>query len=954
MLNRTKINRIYGYDILINNFETVLRKYISEEIFLVNFGNNWKENIPNGVWLELDEIKKDEIQDIKMINDFFDELNFLHLKDILVYSNNYKLAKPFFGELSKEKFVETMDELNIFRRKIAHAKSTFSDYDLMTLIEHINLLSQGDSDSAKEIKNYLKNEAYRNATEIPLDFFEEYECQNNLPAENYDLDGGFVGREKEIKIIRKFINSEQDRIITITGAGGVGKTAIALKIAYTYLADPSNQFEAIIWFSAKTDKLTEQGIIPLTSEIRSDEQLIKDILKIVDPIALQQFNDAKVNLDSYKNHLNNIFSSQKCLLIIDNLETILKNGEIISFIKEINRHSQVLITSRKGLGEIERRLPITDMPTKEAIKLFRLISKERNRLDLVRFSDDYISTLVTRVKCYPLLIKWSIGQVCLGKDPERAFAQIFDGSSEIAIFSFNDVFKLLSQNSKTMLFSMIVYGDKPISKYVAMHLSNFDDDQFEDAVEELILTSFLIPETKETENDSVTEFSMLGLTRGFIEKKLDEDEKTRGILSTRYYHLSQELQDFEKSQSSYSQSLFSLGIKTPEEKVAFNYVKTAKIFSQQNDFDNAEKYFEQATKIAPSFSYVFSEYSKFEFKRGHFEQGLELAKKAVEISPENYFAWFSYGIFLRKNQQLNEAVESLIRAKELNPNHLPIYNELGRAYTFLGEYEKAENEFIAALKEEKYPNYRHMIMTLQFKADNYRRWSESFRERKDLKREMECLENAFSTILRALDIDKKDIYLWNLYREICKNLGIALSKNKDFAQGRPYLEKCIQVMHIENRDIYPSKKIVGEACFYLAALGSRNDKCDPEEIKKWIDLGLKNCQLGAMQYEKLKGLDSQLKREKVKSENIKIEHVEKNYENRITGVIRFLKIDRKFGVVDCEDNSGKKSYLFFISDFRNKVQIDVPSFFEDRKISFILRENPERKGYFVATDIIFL
>ncbi|WP_292370300.1 tetratricopeptide repeat protein [Methanoregula sp. UBA64] len=936
--SKTRVNRIYGYDILINNFETILRQFIVEKIFLVNFGDKWKENIPNGVWLDLNEIKQEDIEGIQSISDFFEELNFLHLKDILVYSNNYKLARSFFGELSKEKFTETMDEVNIIRRKIAHAKSTFSDYDLMNLIEYIKLLSQGND--ANEVTVYLKNEAYKNATEIPLDFFEEFVCQNNLPPENYDLDGGFVGREKEIKTIRKFINSEQDRIVTITGAGGVGKTAIALKIAYTYLADPDNQFEAIIWFSAKTDKLTEQGIIPLTSEIRSDEQLIYDILKIVDPLTLQQFNDAKVNLDAYKNHLNNIFSSQKCLLIIDNLETILKNDEIISFIKEINRPSQVLITSRKGLGEIERRFPITDMPVKEAIKLFRLISKERNRLDLVRLSDEYISTLVTRVKCYPLLIKWSIGQVCLGKDPESAFAQIFDGSSEIAIFSFNDVFKLLSSDSKTMLFSMIVYGDKPISKYVAMHLSNFDDDQFEDAVKELILTSFLIPEIKEADTGSVTEFSMLGLTRGFIEKKLDEDEKTRGILSTRYYHLSQELQEFEKSQSSYSQSLFSLGIKTPEEKVAFNYVKTAKNFFRQNDFDNAEKYFEQATKVAPLFSYVFSEFSKFEFKRGHFERGLELAKKAVEISPENYHAWFSYGIFLRKNQQLEESVKSLIKAKELNPNHLPIYNELGRAYTFLGEYEKAENEFVAALKEEKYPNYRHIIMTLQFKADNYRRWSESFRERKDLKREIECLEKAFSTVLKALDVDKKDIYIWNLYRDICKNLGIALWKDKNFTTGRPYLEKCLQVMHIENTDIHPSKKMISEACYFLAALSIHDDQHDPEQVKKWIEMGLKNCLIGSMQYEKLKGLENQLIGERARNET-KIRQI---------GIIRFIDLNRKFGVIDCEGNT----YIFFKSGFRNKEMSDDPFYFKGKEVSFKLRENVETTGKPIAVDIIFL
>lgn len=303
--------------------------------------------------------------------------------------------------------VELMDYTNIYRRKIAHAKSTFSELDIVTLIDHIRMLCQGDA--AKEIKHYLENEEYKNAKEIPPDFFEEYECQNNLPSENYDLDGGFVGRAKEIQSIRKLIKSDQDRIITITGAGGVGKTAVALRVAYSFLPDTQNPFEAIIWFSAKTSKLTDEGIVPLAPDIRSDMQLIEDILCIVDLETLQSFKKANVPSESYKTHLYNIFSSQKCLLIIDNLETIIRDDALISFIKDIPRPSQVLITSRKGLGEIERRYPLTDMLEKDAIQLFRIIAKERNRVDLLRLKDETISDLVKRVRCYPLLIKWSIG-----------------------------------------------------------------------------------------------------------------------------------------------------------------------------------------------------------------------------------------------------------------------------------------------------------------------------------------------------------------------------------------------------------------------------------------------------------------------------------------------------------------------------------------------------------------
>lgn len=406
----TKINRNYGYDILINTFEPFLRFYIANEIFMPNYGGDWRNHIPKGVSDEISKIKGELFSSDYSIDDFFEELTFLNLKDIIIFSNHFILSKPFFGELSKDKLIELMDDLNIFRRKIAHAKSTFSDIDLLDVVEKVKLLVQGEADIAKGITKYLENESYKNAQNIPLNFLEEYECQNNLPSENYDLDGGFVGRDKEIQAIRKLIQSDQDRIITVTGAGGVGKTAIALKIAYAFLSDPQNLFDAIVWFSAKADKLTEQGIVPLEPGIRSDEQLIGDILTIVDPVTLENFKNAKVSLDVYKTHLYNIFSSQKCLLIIDNLETIIKNDNLINFIKNVPRPSQVLITSRKGLGEIERRYPLFDMLEKDAVRLFRIIALNRNKQDLLRLKNETISELVRKVRCYPLLIKWSIGK----------------------------------------------------------------------------------------------------------------------------------------------------------------------------------------------------------------------------------------------------------------------------------------------------------------------------------------------------------------------------------------------------------------------------------------------------------------------------------------------------------------------------------------------------------------
>jgi len=931
----TKINRNYGYDILINTFEPSLRAYLSDEVFSINYGAAWRDHIPAGVLNDVKQNKDQLWMDNCSIQDFFEELTFLNLKDIIISFHNFKSMGLFFGELSKDKFIELMDKLNFYRRKIAHAKSAFSDIDLSTLIDDIELLSQGDA--SKEIRRYLQNQQYKNAREVPLDFFEEYDCQNNLPPESYDLDGGFVGRWEEIKTLKKLIKSEQDRIVSITGAGGVGKTAIALRLAYLFLSDHENLFDAIIWFSAKTSKLTDGGIVPLTPGIKSYEQLTTDLLTIVDPKSLESFRNARVPFSSFQQHLYNIFSSQKCLIIIDNLETVLQNDTLISLIKDIPRPSQVLITSRKGLGEIERRYPLTDMLEKDAIQLFRIIAKERKRSDLLRLSDVTIATLVKKVRCYPLLIKWSIGQVCLGKDIEAAFSEIFAGESEIAKFTFNDVFNLLSENSKLVLYSMVTYGEKPCSRFVLMHLSNLTEDQFEDAIKELILASFVFPETREIEGKIVSDFSMLNLTRGFMEDRFDEDIKTKDMLLTRYYHLTEQIEELEKVKTSYSQSLFSFGIKTIEQQVAFTYVKTAKIFSRQGYIDEAEKNYEAAMKTA-EFPYILMEYSKFEFERGHVEKALRLAQKAVQLNPESYHSWLHLGIFMRKINRLQEAIQNLEKARELNPAHLPIYNELGRAYTFIGEYEKADEKFNEALKGEKYPNYRHMLMTLQYLADNYKRWAEAFGIRYDFNGQLKMLDNANETILKALDIKPVDKKLWKLFWDIRKDYAIVTWRAKGIDEGKPLLEKCLGTIEYKKVSFTPDKEMVAEACFYLGALSMREKDMEKKQVEGYIDKGLANCPLGSKWLAKLDEIKKELAGE----------GVPETLGRRNTGKIKFFNMNKHFGVIE----SGDKTYLFFPGGFRENLSSGSISKLTGMTVSFILVENPGHRNRFIASDLI--
>ena len=894
--------------------------------------DKWGDQIPKGV---INHFKVDKDIDISKIeiDDFFDELYLLDLKEIGIYSDHYNHLRCLTGDLSKDKFIELMDELNLIRRKVGHAKRTYTKLDLSRAIDIIKQICQ--TDITKDLIQYINNESYKSAKEIPASFFKELKIPNNLPTEDYALDGGFVGRKKEVEKIKKFLYSDQDRIITITGAGGVGKTAVALKVLYEILYDPNKPFDAIIWFSAKETKLTaDYGIIQIEPVIKNFDMLVKDILSIVDIRAFQSFEESKIPIAKYVERLYGIFSSQKCLLVIDNLETI-KDGKTTNFIKDIPRPSKVLITSRKGLGEIERRYSLPDFAENDAVDLFRRISRERTRIDLLRLPDETIKKLVNKVECYPLVIKWSIGKVCLGKPIEDAFSEIHSGKSEIAKFAFMDVFELLIPPAKLCLFSMIVFGDQPISQHMLMHLANLDSDTFEDGIKELMITSFVIQETSATEEEVESNYSILSLTRGYVRSMLDEDKKTFNAIQTRLHDLSRQIELGEKVQKALHQSFTSLGIKTDEEKIAYNYVKTAKNFLTKQDYDNVEKNFKQAINIAPNFGYALIEFAKFEFYRGHTGPSNTLFKKAIKVDPENFLVFFSFGICLRKQNRSPEAIQMFEKALELNPEYLPIYNELGRVHTFIGDYEKADGLFQKAKQQKGPPNYKHKFITLQYQANNYKRWAEDFFKRKDDPKGILKLNRALSTIEEADQVIKGDKNSLIGGKNICLDIALYFCKSGEFNEAAPYFERCLKKIELSDGRVLSMDREMAKAHYYFAYYAFKLDARPKETIKEHIKTGL--AITGDLRLrEKISRLENKFNiKHGIKPTGLKM------------GVIKYFNTPRKYGII----KYGTETVLFFLTGFDHRLLEDEILTLDGKKVSFTLTNNPLKKDSKLAVNI---
>ncbi|MBI4787198.1 MAG: tetratricopeptide repeat protein [Chloroflexi bacterium] len=156
----------------------------------------------------------------------------------------------------------------------------------------------------------------------------------------------FVGRQPEMAEVKRLLCSESARLVTLMGAGGSGKTRLALQVANDLLDD----FPDGVW-------LVE--LAPL-----SDPALVPQALASV-------FELRKVSEDSPIRVLTNYLRSKILLLVLDNCEHLDDAcGLIADQLLRACPRLRIITTSRQALGilgETTWRVPSLTMPDVTAL-----------------------------------------------------------------------------------------------------------------------------------------------------------------------------------------------------------------------------------------------------------------------------------------------------------------------------------------------------------------------------------------------------------------------------------------------------------------------------------------------------------------------------------------------------------------------------------------------------------
>ncbi|WP_042119872.1 NB-ARC domain-containing protein [Rhizobium etli] len=550
---------------------------------------------------------------------------------------------------------------------------------------------------------------------------------HNLPLPDYD-DTGFVPRPQLEQELKKKILSRHP-VVTVLGDGGNGKTALTVQALYSLVNSGDHDFDAIVWVSAKSSKLTVGEIQRIEHAITTSMGLFEEVVGI--------FEEDKSNPMS---RVRQLLENNKILLAIDNLETVL-DDTIRDFVSDIPGQSKVVLTSRIPVGgdlTVEVK-PLTD---NEGEIYLRALIKSYSIKTLSSLRQDELRYFASRLERRPLLLKW----FCMGVIAGLPASKIVSNPEMALRFCLENVFDALSPDA-TMTLSLMSILPRAVSLGVLHYVSSTDIRKLEAGVAELLKFSIL-----ETENQSGYElnYRIKPFARAYVARILRLTAEAQEAVIRKFRGLSFAYQAERGAEGQEKYNFRNFTVRSISEALAAGKLREAVKLAYNDEFEAANAIIDTLKVSNHDYFEVFRTDAFIRFRQHDFAGATDAYRSALELSPETPQLYFFFGGFLLRGYgDCPAAIAQFEEALKRDPESTDVKRELARAKMFDYDFEGAM-KILSLERTKPLSNMRTQLIFADLQTQNFQRMI-THKSAVGIDADLEAPCSAFADFLVTLD-----------------------------------------------------------------------------------------------------------------------------------------------------------------------------------------------------------
>ncbi len=703
--------------------------------------------------LQMDDIPaetKKKAQNVSDVNDIVSVLRGLDLQGYIEIMNANPIKLNITAE--QKKFINSdFSRIIPIRNKVMHPRLfDFYDYPMLQACFG-DLPNKFKSFAWKNVQDTMRmiNEDPSMLMQYEANLKKSNQVIENLPTVVDFEDTSFIGRAKEIGEIKEKLYRKNVHILTVIGDGGVGKTALTIKLLYDLLDDEKNPFELILWVSLKTKELNNYEF----TEIHNS---ISDIGKMYQKLGA--FVGGASSEAEIQKELINLSKTFKTLLVLDNLETI-NTDEIRDFLDDFSEEGKVIITSRIGLGEMEHRYPLHGL-SDEDLEAYTETLFQLHNIDNYFSNKERMEYAKRDLHANPLAIKWFARGLANGQTAQ----QLLNNKGDLISFCMSNVYDKLSSKAKEILLVLkTAHAELSFAEmFFLIGKDTVDEPEIRGAVNELCKCNFIDSDMFKLHNMlSITEFAF-----EFIREYVKDDSAMEGRVrqGLRQMHAFHQSMVGKQSNQPYALGTFHYNYGEKERLIAACYLHKAVDAYNKGDESAAFVNVEIAKSLCPKY-FECNKIAAYFLRASDPQKALDeydIAKKNASDDEELRLVYIGYKEFCVSNTDYVGALETLDKAIAIR-NEILLQIEKVKILGFAARYEEALS-VLDSIEADCLGDPKYEGMYLNRRADIYRRQSESIR---DYKERFELLKKAHTTLCRVSCMDKSAlVVLSNIVKEL--------------------------------------------------------------------------------------------------------------------------------------------------------------------------------------------